>query len=291
MKVAVVAHAGKTFDGGLAELRRTLRAEGVREPLWREVSRSKDARQAVRSVLKDGAELILVWGGDGMVQRCVDALGEGKAALAVVPAGTSNLFATNLGIEKDIRAAVRTALEGDRRRLDVGSLNGERFAVMAGVGFDAAILKGADAARKQRLGRAAYLLSAITNLGFKPFGATIKIDGERWYKGPASCILVANTGNLFGGMAVFDEARPDDGLLDVGVLTADGALQIARTLARTAVGTTGSSPFVRATQARAVKIALDRKVACELDGGTRGTARSLKFAIEPRAVTFCVPAT
>ena len=289
MKVAVVAHAGKTFDGGLSELRRVLRAEGVSEPLWQEVRKSKDAERAVESVLNDGAALILVWGGDGMVQRCVDALGDREVLLAVVPAGTSNLLATNLGIKKDIQAAVRIALNGDRRRLDVGSLNGERFAVMAGVGFDAAVLNGADAGRKQRLGRAAYLVSAVANLGFKPFEATIKIDGERWYKGPASCILVANIGHLFGGIEFFDDAEPDDGVLDVGVLTADGALQMARALARTAVGTTANSPFVRATQARTVKIALDRKVGYELDGGTRRKARTLKVATQPQAVTFCVP--
>lgn len=288
MKVAVVAHAGKTLDGGLPELRRVLHAEGVTEPLWCEVGRSKDARRAVRSVLKDGAELILVWGGDGMVQRCVDALGERKAVLAIVPAGTSNLLAANLGIENNIRMAVRVALGGGRRRLDVGSVDGERFAVMAGVGFDAAMLKGADTGRKQRLGRAAYLTSAVANLGFKPFEATIKTDGQRWYKGPASCILVANIGSLFGGMEVFDDAQPDDGLLDVGVLTAEGAFQMARALVRTAVGTTRSSRFVRATQARTVKITLDRKVGYELDGGDRRRTRSLKFATVPRAVTVCV---
>ena len=128
MKVAVVAHAGKTFGGGLPELRRALAEAGVPEPLWTEVPKSKRAPAAVEQALEDGAELILAWGGDGMVRRCVNALEDTQVPLAIAPAGTSNLFATNLGIERDIAQAVQVALHGDRRRLDVGRFNGERFA-------------------------------------------------------------------------------------------------------------------------------------------------------------------
>ena len=226
MKLAVVAHAGKTLGGGLPELRRTLADAGISSPLWIEVPKSKRAPGAVERALEDGAELILAWGGDGMVRRCVNALGNTQVPLAIVPAGTSNLFATNLGIERDIAEAVETALLGDRRRLDVGRFNGERFAVMAGAGFDAAMIKGADDL-KDRLGRAAYVLAGAANLNAASFEAKIKVDGTRWYKGPASCILVGNVGDLFGGIEVFADAQPDDGLLDVGVLTSDGPVQLA----------------------------------------------------------------
>src|SRR5689334_3061640 len=137
MRVAVVAHAGKTLGGGLSELRRTLAEAGVAEPIWIEVPKSKRAPAAVERALEEGAELILAWGGDGLVRRCVNALEDTQVPLAIVPAGTSNLLATNLGIEPDIAAAVQVALLGERRQLDVGLFNGERFAVMAGAGFDA----------------------------------------------------------------------------------------------------------------------------------------------------------
>ena len=78
------------------------------------------------------------------------------ALLAVLPAGTSNLFATNLGIPKDIERAVAIGLRGTTRRLDVGRFKGERFAVMAGAGFDAGMIRDADNL-KDRLGRAAYV--------------------------------------------------------------------------------------------------------------------------------------
>jgi diacylglycerol kinase (ATP) len=290
MKVAVIAHAGKSLGGGLPELRRALHDEGVRDPLWREVSKSRRAPREVQRALRHGAELIIAWGGDGMVQRCVDTLRGAKATFAVIPAGTSNLFATNLGIPRDIPEAVRVALRGDHRRLDLGRFNGERFAVMAGAGFDAAMIKGAGS-HKKRLGRAAYILSGAANLHAKPFHATIKVDGARWYKGRASCILLGNMGEIFGGVAVFHEAQPDDGLLDLGVVTADGTVQMARTVARTVLGTPTKSPFVRVTKGRSVKVKLDRRVRYELDGGDRTKVRSFAVDVETGAVIVCVPPT
>src|SRR5258705_11813381 len=138
MEVAVIPHARKTLGGGLAELRRALDAAGVSDPFWCEVAKSSKAPAQVRRALDEGAELIIAWGGDGMVQRCVDVLAGSAVSLAIIPAGTANLFATNLGIPRDIEQAVAIGLYGDRRSLDVGRFNGERFAVMAGVGFDAA---------------------------------------------------------------------------------------------------------------------------------------------------------
>jgi YegS/Rv2252/BmrU family lipid kinase len=288
MKVAVVAHAGKTLGGGLPELRRTLAEAGCSDPLWTEVPKSKRAPAAVAEALEEGAELILAWGGDGMVRRCVNALKGTEVPLAIAPAGTSNLFATHLGIETEIGQAVQVALHGDRRRLDVGSFDGERFAVMAGAGFDAAMIAASDEL-KDRLGRAAYVVGGASRLDAEPFEAKIKIDGTRWYKGPASCILIGNVGELFGGIEVFADARPDDGALDVGVLTSEGPVQLVRAAARTAVGSAEKSPFVRVTQARKVRVKLDRKVRYELDGGDRKKVKSFKVDIEPAAITVCVP--
>jgi diacylglycerol kinase (ATP) len=288
MKVAVVAHAGKTVGGGLPELRRTLERAGVSEPLWTEVPKSKRAPAAVEQALEEGAELILAWGGDGMVRRCVNALKDSQVPLAIVPAGTSNLFATHLGVDRDIEQAVQVALHGDRRRLDVGRFDGERFAVMAGAGFDAAMIRGADDL-KDRLGRAAYVVSGASQLDSESFEAKIKVDGTRWYKGPASCILVGNVGELFGGIEVFADAKPDDGKLEVGVLTSEGPVQLVRAAARTAIGSAEKSPFVRVTQAESVRVKLDRKVRYELDGGDRKKVKSFKVEVEPEAITVCVP--
>jgi YegS/Rv2252/BmrU family lipid kinase len=289
VKVAVVAHSGKTLGGGLLELRRVLEAEGI-DPIWSEVPKSRKAPAQVRRALDEGAELVFAWGGDGMVQRCVDVLAGSTVSLAIIPAGTANLFATNLGIPKDIERAVAIGLRGERRRLDVGRFNGEHFAVMAGAGFDAAMIRDAgNGGLKERLGRVAYVWSGSENLRSKPFRAEIKVDGVGWYKGKASCILLGNVGDLFGGVEVFEGARPDDGKLEVGVVTADGPLEWGRMIARAAVGSASNSPFAQATKARSVKVKLNRKVLYELDGGDRAKVKSFKAKIKAGAITVCVP--
>ena len=234
-----------------------------------EVPKSRFAPSRSSGFSTTGAELLFVWGGDGMVQRCVDVLVGSEVALAVVPAGTANLLATNLGIPQDIAQAVTIGLRGERRKLDVGRFNGEHFAVMAGAGFDASMIKQADGTLKDRLGRAAYVWTGSRNLRAKPFKAKIAVDGVAWYAGEASCVLIGNVGRLFGGIEVFEDARPDDGRLELGVAHADGVADWMRTLARTAVGHVDGSPLVQVTSARRVKVKLNRKVLYEIDGGDR----------------------
>jgi YegS/Rv2252/BmrU family lipid kinase len=290
VKVAVIAHAGKTLGGGLPELRRVLEAAGVADPFWCEVPKSRKAPAQVRRALDEGAELIVAWGGDGMVQRCVDVLAGSKVELAIIPAGTANLFATNLGIPSDIEGAVAVGLHGERRRVDLGRFNGERFAVMAGAGFDAAMIRdAADGSLKERLGRVAYVWTGSENLRSKPFRADIEVDGANWYKGKASCILFGNVGKLVGGVEAFEDARPDDGRLELGIVTAEGLLEWGRMIARAAVGPVDKSPLAQTTKARSVKVKLNRKVLYELDGGDRTKVKAFKVKVEPGAVTVCVP--
>ena len=287
--VAVVAHSGKTLDGGLPELRKVLASKGVTDPLWIEVDKSRKAPKQIRSALDQGADLIFVWGGDGMVQRGVDVLAGTDATMAIVPAGTANLFASNLGIPKKIDGAVEAGLHGRRRKLDVGNMNGEKFAVMAGVGFDALVIHAADSELKRVLGRSAYVWAAAKNLRAEPFEAQIEVDGKEWYGGHASCVLFGNVGEAFAGVKAFKAALPDDGLLEIGVASADGVAQWGRTLARSALSDVNKSPFVHLTQGQSVKVKLSRKILYELDGGDREKKKTFHVGIQPSAVTVCVP--
>ena len=288
-KLAVVAHAGKTMGGGLDELRSLLDDAGVEPTYWSEVPKSRFVPERVERALEEGAELVLAWGGDGTVQRAIDVLAGTDATLAILPAGTANLFASNLGVPTDLEEAVEVALDGDVRTLDVGRVNGERFAVMAGVGLDATMIADADGELKDRFGRLAYVWTASKGLRAEPFRARIEVNGELWYDDEATCVLLGNVGSLFGGVDAFDSAAPDDGLLELGVAHAQGLGQWARTIARTAVGTTAKSPFVQMTKARKVKVELDRKVLYELDGGDRKSVRKLKAKVEPGALSVKVP--
>jgi diacylglycerol kinase (ATP) len=287
--VAVIAHGGKSFGGGLIELRRELQRQGVSEPFWVEVPKSRFAPAQVKRALSDGAELLFIWGGDGMVQRSIDAMDGAKTPIAILPAGTANLLATNLGIPQDIEQAVSIGLRGERQLFDVGRFNGERFAVMAGAGFDAAMIEQADGTLKDRIGRVAYVWTGSENLRAKPFKAKIEVDGAPWYAGDASCILFGNVGRLFGGIEVFEEARPDDGRLELGVVNADGVTDWVRALARTAAGHPERSPLVRTTSAKKVKVKLNRKVLYEVDGGGREPVKAFTVKVLPAAITICTP--
>jgi YegS/Rv2252/BmrU family lipid kinase len=288
--IAVVAHSRKSFGGGLPELREILAREGVADPLWYEVKKSRRAPDYARRAADQGADVLFVWGGDGTVQRCIDAVAGTDIAVAILPAGTANLLAANLGVPHDLAAAVQAGLHGDRRRLDTGSVNGERFTVMAGAGFDARMISDADGGTKSRLGRAAYLYTAVRNLGARRVTATVEVDGKRFFKGKVSCVLAANVGKILGGVEAFPEAQPDDGRLDLGVVTARNPAQWARTFGRLALGDPDGSPFVSVTQGKTFKIRFAQKVRFELDGGARPAGKKLRIEVHPGSITVCVPA-
>jgi diacylglycerol kinase (ATP) len=287
--VAVVAHAGKTLGGGLPELRKALAAEGCQEPIWYEVPKSRKAPKRVRHAISRGADLIFVWGGDGSVQRCIDAAAGSNVALAIIPAGTANLLATGLGIPADIAEAVRIGLHGRRRPMDTGTVNGEHFAVMAGAGFDAEMMEQADGGLKDKLGPAAYLYTGARSIAASRVKAKIKVDGEPFHSGKVSCVLAGNVGRVLGGIEVFPGARSDDGQLELGVVTASSAVQWARVFGRIAAGSAARSPFVRLTCGKKFNLKFDRPLRYELDGGARSAVKKLKIRVHPSSVTICVP--
>jgi diacylglycerol kinase (ATP) len=287
--VAVVAHAGKNLGGGLPELRELLARAGVTDPIWFEVNKSKRAPARVKDAIDAGADLVFVWGGDGMVQRTVDTLAGTDATVAIIPAGTANLLATNLGIPIDLEAAVDIGLHGARRRIDLALMNDEHFAVMGGAGFDARMIRDADRGLKDKAGRLAYVVTGAKHLSSEPTRVRIKVDGETWFDDAATCVLFGNVGKLFGGLTTFADARPDDGRLELGVVTAEGVWQWTRALARTVAGKPERSPFVHLTSGRKFSVRFGSPVVYEIDGGDRKKTKRLKVRVQPAAITVCVP--
>jgi diacylglycerol kinase (ATP) len=287
--VAVIAHTGKVLGGGLGRLRDVLTEQGVTDPIWLEVPKSSKMPARVREATAAGADLIFVWGGDGSVQRCIDTTAGSPVTLAILPAGTANLLANNLGIPIDLEQAVEVGLHGSNRTIDVGKMNGEHFAVMAGIGLDALMIRDADAGLKDRFGRAAYIWTGARHVRSKPVRTKVRVDGHTWFNDKASCVLVANVGSIGGGITAFDHATPDDGKLDIAVMTADGAWQWMRTLARATGGHAEKSPLVEMTQAVRIKIETSKRLPYELDGGARTKTDTLRVKVVPHAVTIRVP--
>lgn len=290
--VGVLVHEGKSLGSGLEEFRMLLADAGFADASWCRVPKSKKAPKQVRRLLDEGIERLLVWGGDGTVRRCVDTIvaEDAKVEVAILPAGTANLLARALGIPQDLRPAVDVALRGTARPIDVGCINGEAFLVMAGTGFDALMIRDADGS-KDRLGRLAYIRAGVRNLGLSGAEVKVAVDGKAWFEGRAACVLVGNVGRILGGVQVFPDARCDDGVLDVGVLTVRRRRDWLRIGARAMFGRIDASPLVQITQASKATIRLDRKMPWEHDGGAGGAAKKFNVSVLPARVPILVPAS
>ena len=170
----------------------------------------------------------------------------------------------------------------------MGSANGHPFVAMAGIGFDAMLLDSTSEPLKKRLGWVAYSLSALRHLWARPARATLRADGDRVLRRRASGIIVGNVGALQGGLALLPGAEPDDGLLDLMVLTARGwsgwlALVVDVFLRRNRTGRVAHTVF------RELRVQLDRPQLWELDGEVMGTTRELVVVVQPGRLLVRVP--
>lgn len=238
-QVAVVVHKGKLAairgDDPCDLLRRALRARGEPAPKLYPTSSGDAGGEAARAALDEGAQLVVVCGGDGTVSACAAVLAGSGVPMAVVPIGTGNLVARNLGIPQAPAAAVQIAVTGVERAVDVGRLDGAVMVGMAGVGLDAAMVHDAPRWLKRRVGWPAYVVSLVRHLADRGFTATVEVDGERIRYRHVRTVVIGNVGGLHGGLSLFPDARPDDGVLEVAVLaprTALGWVPVAGRLLR-----------------------------------------------------------
>jgi diacylglycerol kinase family enzyme len=225
MRAAVVANPTKHDQP--EKLRGAIRAamseHGWSEPLWLETTIEDPGEGQAREAVQAGVDLVLACGGDGTVTACAAGVAASGVPLAVLPAGTGNLLARNLGLPLDLSDALAIALTGTDRKLDMGVANDQPFIVMAGIGFDAKMLGGASAPLKKRLGWPAYVVSALRHLRDRPMRVRLRADDGAPLRLRASAVVIGNVGSLQGGLPLMPDAEPDDGVLDVVVLSAAGS--------------------------------------------------------------------
>ena len=288
--IGVIAHNKKVLGEGLDQLRSLLAERGYPDPLWYEASSSSKTPKLAKKAVAHGAELLFIWGGDGTVQRCVDAVVGLDVELALLPAGTANLLANNLKIPLDLEGALEVGFEGPTRQLDVGVVNGECFAVMAGMGFDAIMMEEADGKKKDRFGRLAYVWTGAKATKINARTAKVRVDGKRWFDGKTTCVLVGQMAEIAKDLSIFPDSDPADSVLELGVVTAKNLRQWAQLFAVTAIGNAHRSPLTRMGQGRLFEIVFDRATPYELDGGARKARKKFKVRVKPRAITVHVPA-
>ena len=270
---------------------------GWAPPLWLETTVEDPGCGQTRMALSAGADVVLACGGDGTVRHVAQVLAGSGTAMGLLPTGTANLLARNLAMATaDMAKATRIALSGNNRAIDVGRVlidnrdDEQVFLVMAGVGFDAAIMAGAPSELKARLGPFAYFVSGFRALSSPRAPITLAVDGQVEPSRRVRTVVVGNCGKLVGGLVLMPAARVDDGLLDVvciGPRSIRGWLAVtARVISRRR----GGHRIVQHWQGRNVIISTESAQQAQLDGDTIGEVCALQMRIDHGALLIRVPA-
>ncbi|TAK68193.1 MAG: diacylglycerol kinase [Actinomycetota bacterium] len=271
-----------------AELAAALSAAGLTVMGWWETTASQPGTSQARAAVAAGADLVVVQGGDGTVRSVAAALLGTDVALALVPAGTGNLLARNLGIPAQPAAAAALAATGARRRIDVVELDDEPYLVMGGCGFDARMFAATSPALKQRAGWLAYVVAGLRALRSPAVGVRLESDG-RIARTRATGVVVGNVASLTGGVALLPDARPDDGLLDVAVLTAARPREWLGLGWRLLAHRPPTRGQLRRFTGHAVDVVWDVDQPAQVDGDVIASRRTARFRVRPQALTVCVP--
>ncbi len=250
-----------------------------------------DARRLAREAVQAGAELVAAYGGDGTVMETASGLIGSDVPLGILPGGTANVMAIELGVPRELEAAARLLLAPDveRRALDVGRVGEEHFLLRLGTGFEAVVIEGAERELKDRMGTLAYILSAIKALREPPQTTyRLLLDDESVQIEGMSC-LVANSGNLgLPGLALHPKIDVSDGLLDVVVIRQvdfDTLISLAASVA----GVENVPESLPHWQVRRVRIESDPVQDVQADGEMIGET-PIEVEVVPQALQVVVPA-
>lgn len=255
-----------------------------------------DARTIAEYGVKEGVDVVAVFGGDGTTMQAASALVGTDVGLGVIPGGTGNLLAGNLRIPASPERAARALVSGKPRRFDLGRMDrpggAQYFAVACGAGYDARVMAGTLSEHKRRWGMAAYVattLRLITDI--RSTSHLITIDGVE-YDAEAAMVLVANCGEVIPPLVRLRPGiRPDDGLLDVVVMRANSFGQSVRAvwdLLRDAPNAEGEETFVGYARGREIRVETNPVQPVQLDGEPGGET-PFTVTVVPGAIRIMVP--
>jgi diacylglycerol kinase (ATP) len=250
-------------------------------------SRSGEAEGLARRGAQEGFERIVAAGGDGTVHEVVNGLAGSDAALGLLPMGTMNVFATELGLPThDLKRCWNIIERGNTRLVDLPSANGKHFAQLAGVGLDAQVVKETSMAMKRSFGPLSYLIQAAQIAARVP--PRLVIESENASIDEGSFVLIGN-GRLYGGpFPFFKHAVLDDGLFDVVVFKRLGYLEIIRYLQNVLFSSEIRAPEVEYFQTRHLRVTSDQDVPVELDGELVG-ACPVEFCVQKQSLRVLAP--
>lgn len=295
-EIVAVVHPGKVGD--LPEARERLagwaRRAGVPAPHVVTTTADSPGTEQARSAVAAGADLVLAWGGDGTVTAVATGLLDSGVPLGLLPGGTGNLLARNLGLPLDADDAARIAFDGRDRAIDTIDIglggHTQTSTVIAGIGLDAALIDAPESL-KDAIGPGAYVLNAAKAFRHKTMRVGVAVDGgrPRWFH--ARSVLVANVGGLIAGLDVAPEADASDGRLHVVVLPLGTPVDWVRTgvnLVRRRQFQDDSRTHLEGTSAWIVARTEQPR---QIDGDVVDDGRVIQARVRPGSLVVRVPRT
>ncbi|MBT2597377.1 diacylglycerol kinase family protein [Arthrobacter sp. ISL-72] len=291
-RAAVVVNPAKSVGPELrGALVRLCETQGWAEPLWLETTVEDPGEGQAREALEAGVDVVIAAGGDGTVRCVAEVLAGTGVPLGLVPLGTGNLLARNLGVNiSDPVSAAFDVLNGTETTVDVvkakldHSDDEQVFLVMAGVGYDAAIMADTLDALKDRMGWLAYVEAGIRKLPGKPVKAKVSVDGKRPIGRRIRSVMFGNCGRIMGGVEIFPDAKIDDGVLDVLILSPKGRLGWLGVVAGIFGRRKNETESVEYFQGKTAEITLEHEQEFQLDGDHVGTGKHIAICVEPAAL-------
>lgn len=308
-RAAVVINPTKFIDVAIIKDRITqvCRTEGWGDPLFYETTIADPGRGQAEQAVREGAQVVCSLGGDGTVRSVASGLVDTQTPLGILPAGTGNVLARNLDLPVDsFDTAVRVALTGRNRRIDVGELLigdtdqageplGERsrhyFLILAGIGLDAAIMGATSEQLKKHVGWPAYMLSGLKHLVSPEFRATMRLDAEPEFRRRARGVMVGNCGRLVAGLVLMPNAFVDDGLLDVVIASPRGVVGWVPVATRIVTRQRKGHPTLDQKVCKEVRVRTDRALPVQVDGDVVGEAKEITAIVRAASLTVRVSQT
>lgn len=233
-----------------------------------------------------GAGMVVVWGGDGTIREVVHGL-EGALPILILPGGTENLLAKYLGVRLDTEWLVRVIEERCEEGFDLCRMNDHRFLMVAGVGFDAEVVRRLAETRKGNISYASYIRPLVTTfVQYNYPSLRVDIGGHTAYAG-RGIVLIGNIPRYGGGLPIHPHARPDDGLLDICVFPCSSRSGLLRHALRVLMGDHQATPDVICTRARQARISSETPIPVEIDGDFGGWL-PVEFAVTGQRARFLV---
>jgi YegS/Rv2252/BmrU family lipid kinase len=315
-RVAVILNPAKVgnLDDFKARVLAVAARDGWKQPLWYETTVEDPGAGQAQAALEEGVDLIVAAGGDGTVRAVCEEVARTGVAVGILPHGTGNLLARNLGVPLNIRDALDVSFGGQDKAIDLATFrantvlddpagetilaegaDGEAagtdtsFLVMAGLGMDAEIMTGVDDQLKEKVGWFAYFVSGIKAARFPAMKVEISVDDGEFRKFKARTVVVGNVGFLQGGIPLLPDAQIDDGRLDVVVIAPKRFIGWLAILVRVLGRQRRTNERLDRLEGQKVVIRAERPMPMQLDGDPVGSGTEITAEVQHGVLLVRVP--